>query len=639
MKLTIKFIFATSIFITINTALFSQTGFYWAESSTDKIFKSDLDGSSNKKELIAGQHYTALSADTINNLLYIVDEGKKEILVYDIIAKNVKTIKQKLVGPKDVHYNYKEKMLYYIDGNDIFKMNLDGSNVTTIVTNLDQPSSIVIDDTNDKLFFSELEKGIISITDLNGNSPKVLIQDQSYPTKLFLDLEGNIYWKNYCGASSCSGLLKAKIDGSKIKYILSGFYGSFFVDQTRNKIYFTKSSYLNRICTVDLNGKSEKIYFDGANGSVDLLFINSLNLMYCTNSIYGISLISCKEKDFSQTNLLQADMYNPSFMIFDTIDNKVYWINAVSFSSDDRNSSIMRANLDGSNIEKLPIDNSIFGYNHIGLSINYKEKKLYWIEKSKNIFLSSNLDGSNVEKLPISNTFKYPTQLIFDDINNNLIWSDWGQKAIYKSDLLGNNVVKIVDESISFQPLQIAMDNINKKLFWIDGDKKSLFVSELDGSNAKSIAAISSDGVNSLYHSPSDGYLYWSAYFNNKINRCKVDGSNLELFIQVETLINYARITSMALINDKTLSTNFINSKNEKITISPNPVINDFSILTDKSTTGKVNIYNSVGQNVKSFSVNHPRQKFNVEQLNSGIYSGEIIWSDNTRSVFKFMKL
>ena len=81
-----------------------------------------------------------------------------------------------------------------------------------------------------------------------------------------------------------------------------------------------------------------------------------------------------------------------------------------------------------------------------------------------------------------------------------------------------------------------------------------------------------------------------------------------------------------------TLSTDDL-AKEDSFTIYPNPA-DDFIFIQNLSTDSKVELFNVVGKNIKSFEIESHNQKLNINGLNSGVYFVKV----DDKAAVKFIK-
>ena len=186
----------------------------------------------------------------------------------------------------------------------IWRMNLDGSGLESIVTGLIDPYGIALDVAGGKVYWSD-DDGNISRSNLDGSNvePGIVHIDGAQMRAVTLDPANN---KMYFYEVNLENLYVANLDGSNPTVLISGVYGyAILLDKQNGKIYFD-----------DQNANNG----DGALAMANLDGTGRVNISDAATRIYGL--------------------------VLDASENKVYW-------SGRDTGTITRANLDGSNPETL----------------------------------------------------------------------------------------------------------------------------------------------------------------------------------------------------------------------------------------------------------------------------------------------
>ncbi|XP_015779080.1 PREDICTED: low-density lipoprotein receptor-related protein 4-like [Acropora digitifera] len=141
--------------------------------------------------------------------------------------------------------------------------------------------------------------------------------------------------------------------------------------------------------------------------------------------------------------LLKGDILKPSAIALDPSERRLYWTDW----SDP--AKIERASMDGSEREvlisglhlEMPVD----------LTIDYTNKKLYWVDFKLRVIKQCDLDGKNVREI-VTRGIKKPSALtLFED---HVYWID--DKKIYKANkFTGKNVSVMVNEAFAPTDLRI----------------------------------------------------------------------------------------------------------------------------------------------------------------------------------------
>ena len=107
----------------------------------------------------------------------------------------------------------------------------------------------------------------------------------------------------------------------------------------------------------------------------------------------------------------------------------------------------------------------------INLQIGFAQPKIYWSNQgTDNSIYRANLDGSNIEKIFQSGPGEeIPGSLVIDDINNKLYWYDVFNLSLKRSDLDGSNLESVID-NVPNGLFSLNINPFNGKLYWIDFD-------------------------------------------------------------------------------------------------------------------------------------------------------------------------
>ena len=110
---------------------------------------------------------------------------------------------------------------------------------------------------------------------------------------------------------------------------------------------------------------------------------------------------------------------------------------------------IKRAGMDGSNHTILHNTDLVWPY---GITIDYENQKLYWVDAFLDTLEYSNVDGT--ERTLLQDTQFQSFSITLD--GDFLFWTDWQEFAIFTThkDLQNDTIVSVYDQ-LSFQPFGI----------------------------------------------------------------------------------------------------------------------------------------------------------------------------------------
>lgn len=164
---------------------------YWTEVHGN-VRRANLDGSNVEDVIVSGlTNPAAIAIDSLHGKLYWSD----------------------LEGNLD-------------DAGRIMRSNLDGSNIETIHTGIDEASGLAVDPVAGKIYWPELRTKRIQRSNLDGTGIEDVAVNLLSPTTLGLDFtEGKIYWTDSFGGPAPNPLNRierANFDGSARELIVSG---------------------------------------------------------------------------------------------------------------------------------------------------------------------------------------------------------------------------------------------------------------------------------------------------------------------------------------------------------------------------------------------------------------------------------
>ena len=192
---------------------------YW----TDDIYYYWSDGryNSGAVDVRGGKIRRAnLDGSNIETLVLIEDEDKNDITIYDIVLDSARG---------KIYWTYQKDFKRAFQEHKIQRANLDGSNIETLVTELDKPPrDLALDVDRGKIYWTEIDvfdrtwRSEIQRANLDGSNIETLpIPNLSanglHILSIVLDLTGGkIYWRDR------GKIQRANLDGSNIETLLTG---------------------------------------------------------------------------------------------------------------------------------------------------------------------------------------------------------------------------------------------------------------------------------------------------------------------------------------------------------------------------------------------------------------------------------
>ena len=170
----------------------------------------------------------------------------------------------------------------------------------------------------------------------------------------------------------------------------------------------------------------------------------------------------------------------PSFgvrkLVVDSEGGKIYWNGD---ESADRGGGVWRANLDGTNLERLTTTQAR------GFALDLEADKIYWVTyDGDHIFHRSNLDGSGVEKFNTHTILGLPSIIEFDPVDRKIYasLSNYSGVSVINTDDLDIEEADIESQLPISGYRNLTLDIEERKIYWVT-DSSGVYRMNLDGTN------------------------------------------------------------------------------------------------------------------------------------------------------------
>uniref|UniRef100_A0A8P4KAA0 EGF-like domain-containing protein n=1 Tax=Dicentrarchus labrax TaxID=13489 RepID=A0A8P4KAA0_DICLA len=219
----------------------------------------------------------------------------------------------------------------------------------------------------------------------------------------------------------------------------------------------------------------------------------------------------------SEYTLLLNNLENAIALDFHHSRELVFW-------SDVTLDRIMKANLNGSNVEEV-VSTGLESPG--GLAIDWIHDKLYWTDSGTSRIEVANLDGTHRKVLLWQNMEK-PRAIALHPIEGKIYWTDWGNTPrIEYANMDGSNRRVIADTNL-FWPNGLTIDYAGHRMYWVDAKHHVIERADLDGRNRK--AVISHGLPHPFAITVFEDSLYWTDWHTKSINSAnKFTGKNQEI--------------------------------------------------------------------------------------------------------------
>ncbi len=398
---------------------------YWSDASS--ISRANLDGS-EPEVVIADRFAHDIAVDFDGGKIYWT-EGylwagfSAKVWRANLDGTEIETLVTGLHGPHGISLDLVHGKMYWADnetnggGLGAMRANLDGTNVETL--RYGAANGIVVHAESGHVYWTNTG-GVINRLSLNDDSISTVLTNEVYdPQGIAVDqLEGRVYWSDRIQQTGSEGLRRAFTDGTAVEQINAPMawyeFREVSIDPLRSKIYRADTEGMRRS---NLDGSDFQTVFDptgyvafpppglavdAARGKAYV----SLRYMYplpSHNEIYRTDL----DGTGFEVVLSSTDTYFGN-LVLDSIRGHIY------FSSCCSPRQIRRCDLDGANLEDIVTFESSGAF---GLALDPIAEKLYWSTAEPQQFYSgviqrSDFDGGNVEVVVAG--LSYPTALALE---------------------------------------------------------------------------------------------------------------------------------------------------------------------------------------------------------------------------------
>ena len=363
---------------------------YWTNTDSDTngsiIYRANLDGS-NAENVVTGLGLigdpTEIALDVAGGKLYWTntDSDTNRSITYraNLDGSDVETLieREGIIG---FALDLDQGRLYWTGARGtIQRANLDGTNVEDLFApKVRWPYGMALDIGQGKMYWSDMIVGSIQRANLDGSGIEILITRLDEPTDIVLTAGSKIYW-----ADSGTGKIQAAgLDGSQIEDILTGLFRprAIILDRGGSKIYWSEWETIQRS---NLDGSQVEAIapVDGWPPLADIALDKDSSKIYWMATHSDNSSLAIFRANLDGSQIEKFDVldwtYSIGALALDLVGNKIYWTSLHAPPYSDWNSpsptsvGIFRANLDGSNVEGIPIPTAA-AYNAEGYRSLYR---------------------------------------------------------------------------------------------------------------------------------------------------------------------------------------------------------------------------------------------------------------------------
>ena len=205
---------------------------YWTDIGTDKIQRSNLDGSDVEDLVTSGLDAPAgIALDVVGGKMYWTDWGTRKIQRSNLDGSGVEDlVTSGLVGPTGIALDVFGGKMYWTDPGRtrIQRSNLDGSGVEDLVTTaLEFQTGIALDVSGGKIYWTDIGRKRIQRSNLDGSGVEDLVTSGLRgPTGIALDVSGGkMYWADAGPRGQAAKIQRSNLDGTGVENLITTGFG------------------------------------------------------------------------------------------------------------------------------------------------------------------------------------------------------------------------------------------------------------------------------------------------------------------------------------------------------------------------------------------------------------------------------
>ncbi|XP_064419902.1 low-density lipoprotein receptor-related protein 1B [Latimeria chalumnae] len=493
---------------------FNQSLLYWTDVVEDKIYRGKLSDSGGVTGIeVVVQHGLAtpegLAVDWIAENIYWIDSNLDQIEVAKLDGSMRATlIAGAMEHPRAIALDPRYGVLFWTDWDANFprieSASMSGAERRIIYKDMDiggWPNGLTVDPLENRIVWTDARSDAIYSALYDGSSMIEIIRGHEYLSHPFAVslYGGDVYWTDWrtntlTKASKWTGGNVTVIQKTSAQPFDLQIYHPSRQPQASNPCAANNGrGPCSHLCLINYNRTAACACPHLMKLDHDKKTCHEMKkfLLYARHSeVRGVDI------DNPYFNFITAftvpDIDNVTVVDFEATEERIYW-------TDVKTQTIKRAFINGTGLETV-----IFGekLNIRGLAVDWISQNMYWI--------SSEHDETQINVARLDGSLK-------------------------------TSIIHGIDK-----PQYLVVHPAKGKLYWTDGD--TINMANMDGSNSKILFQNQKDPVGlSVDH--VDNKLYWISSKNGTINRCKLDGSNLEVIESMKEELTKA--TALTIMDDK----------------------------------------------------------------------------------------
>jgi low density lipoprotein receptor-related protein 5/6 len=471
---------------------------YWADKTTRKIQRSNLDGS--EVEDIKFTHPStpyAVAVDPVHGKLYWSEADFRGIAAFgrimraDLNGDNVETVVPTAFNsvPNALALDLENAEMFWNDtqADSVNRATLDGDFRQTIAVGLRQLEGIVLDVVAHKVYWADCNSQKIQRANADGSQKEDFLAAPNFcPKGLAFDaVARQLYWSGAFGSSAPGNRIqRGSVDTLQIEDIGSdatqGPWG-IALDIDRGMIFWADFHSLT-IRRADLDGSnSEEVVTPGLRRARNLLLdAPRRRFRWIEGNAELAAIRSIDLKLGEMTSWTAPFLERAQGLVIDPHNDTVYW-------SDIGRKAIFRARINGANAEQVV---SIAPRFAVDIALDIAHSDIYWAA----LWLDgSRIQRTNLSHIQIHDVITHPaggiTSLTVDPVFDKLYWTTVYPPSVQRADCDGS-FVETLPIPDHVYPTGIHLDKVNEVLYWTDAEASLIRRASLDGTAVEDLGLI-----------------------------------------------------------------------------------------------------------------------------------------------------
>lgn len=521
---------ATAMLVMAPTAQATEK-LYWSDNGTQKIQRSNVDGTDVEDILTTGLNSPdGLAIDLPAGKLYWTDSGDGTINRSNLDGTNPETLVTGLMSPIRLVLDTANSKMYWtdLDAGKVQSADLDGTNVTDVVTGASGPWGIDLDQGNQHLYFTEKDALRITRVDTDGNNAFGLVN--VVPSifggiKLLLSAD-SMYWTDR--SLTARRMSTATIIGTNLdadRRLLTDAPDGITLDENQLTAYITTRTD-PKIQTLALNGTGQVVtLLDSTDGLSNPRDITRVENQAPTALIsYPVRIQEGGDATFDASGSTDPEG-SPLYYGWD-IDNDGDFDDATGATPTVDWTTLSGLGLsNGTSLVRVEVSDGID--TDVATSVlTIANDRLYWTDFGSRLIQSIDLDSLTVSDVFATGAGSTPQGIDYNPTDMLLYYVDQSNTdTIYSVTTSGTDQTLV----ISFpgdEAFDIAYDPFQERIYGTLRISRQIFSCAKDGTDLQTVVSFGSGAPTGIDLDPSSQHIYWVDSPLGRAYRIDYDGSN-----------------------------------------------------------------------------------------------------------------